>query len=241
MEGMSMVEEKDIRNIYCDESCHLQAQDAPLVLGAVMAPASRVHYHRDALRRIKERYGLKPFCEMKWTGISASKVEAYHALVDYFFDHDDLRLRVLVARGKDRLDHERFHQSYDDWYYKMYFSMLHPIISVKQRNRIYIDIKDTRSCAKVKKLHEILCSKELDFDHALIERVQEIRSHEVGLMSLVDVLIGAVAYHARGLATSEAKLSIVKRMQERSGLTLERSTLLGAQKVNVFYWSPQCP
>ena len=122
----------------------------------------------------------------------------------------------------------------------MYFSMLHPIISVNHKNRIYLDIKDTRGYAKVNKLHDILCSTELDFDHSLIERVQEIRSHEVGLMSLVDVLIGAVSYCARNLTTSAAKQAVVRRIQERSGLSLERSTLLGAQKVNVFYWSPRC-
>lgn len=231
--------EKDIRNIYCDESCHLRAQNVPMVLGALIVPASRVRFHRDALRQIKVKHGIKPFCEMKWTGISASKFDAYLALVDYFFDNSDLRFRVLVASGKDRLDHARFQQTYDEWYYKMYFSMLHPIISANQSNRIYLDIKDTRGFAKVNRLHDILCSAEYDFDHSLIERVQEIRSHEVGLMSLADVLIGAVSYVARGLSTSKAKLGIVKRMQECSGLSLERSTLLGAQKVNIFYWRPQ--
>ncbi len=231
--------EREVRNIYCDESCHLRAQNAPMVLGALIVPATRVRFHRDALRRIKAQYGLKPFCEMKWTGVSASKVDAYLALVDHFFANNDLKFRVLVAQGKEKLDHARFQQTYDEWYYKMYFSMLHPIISANQKNHIYLDIKDTRGFAKVNKLHEILCSAEFDFDQALIGRVQEIRSHEVGLMSLVDILIGAVSYVARGLSTSKAKLSIVKRIRELSGLSLERSTLLGAQKVNVFYWRPQ--
>lgn len=176
---------------------------------------------------------------MKWTGVSASKVDAYLDLVDYFFANADLRFRVLVAKGKDRLDHEKFQQTYDEWYYKMYFSMLHPIIAADRKNRIYLDIKDTRGFSKVNKLHDILCSAELDFDHSLIERVQEIRSHEVGLMSLTDILIGAVSYAARGLSTSKAKLSVLRRIQERSGVSLERTTLLSAQKVNVFYWRPQ--
>lgn len=235
-----MDEKMDIKNIYCDESCHLRSQHVPMVLGALLVPASRVRFHRDAIRQIKHRHGIKPYCKMKWTGVSASKLTAYLELVDYFFDHNDLRFRVLVAKGKDELDHVAFRQTYDEWYYKMYFSMLHPIISVNHKNRIYLDIKDTRGYAKVNKLHDILCSTELDFDHSLIERVQEIRSHEVGLMSLVDVLIGAVSYCARNLTTSAAKQAVVRRIQERSGLSLERSTLLGAQKVNVFYWSPRC-
>lgn len=230
---------KPIRNIYCDESCHLRSQSGAMVLGAVMSPASRVREHRDAIRRIKEKHGLKSFCEMKWTGVSPSKFAAYRDLIDYFFDSGDLKFRGLVVKEKDFLNHAAFNQTYDDWYYKMYFVLLNPLVSDQYANRIYLDIKDTRGFRKVQKLHDILCSKEYDFDHSSIARVQEIRSHEVALMSLLDILIGAIAYRQRGLATSEAKLGLIRHIQERSALLLDRSTYLSAQKVNLFFWNPQ--
>ncbi len=45
--------------------------------------------------------------------------------------------------------------------------------------RIYIDIKDTRGAAKVRKLHDVLCNNQYDFSRKIIERVQQVRSHEV--------------------------------------------------------------
>lgn len=230
---------KSVRNIYCDESCHLRSQSGAMVLGAIMVPAGRIREHRDVMRRIKQKHGLKPFCEMKWTGLSPSKFDAYKELVDHFFDSGDLKFRGLIVRDKDGLNHEAFNQTYDEWYYKMYFALLNPVISDQYENRIYLDIKDTRGFHKVQKLHDILCSKDYDFDHSSIERVQEIRSHEVALMSLLDVLIGAIAYRQRGLGTSEAKLKLIGHIQERSALSLDRSTFLSAQKFNLFFWNPQ--
>ena len=70
-----------------------------------------------------------------------------------------LRFRGLVVPDKDLLDHSRFDQSHNDWYYKMYFTMLRPIFCAPHRYHIYLDAKDTRGGPKIRKLHEVLANR----------------------------------------------------------------------------------
>ena len=80
-----------------------------------------------------------------------------------------------------------------------------------------------------------------DFSREIVERVQLVRSHEVELMQLADFLIGAIGYVNRGLQGNPAKSAIVARMRDRSKLSLTRTTLLRAEKVNLLVWTPQQP
>ena len=77
-----------------------------------------------------------------------------------------------------------------------------------------------------------------DFSRGVIERIQSVRSHEVELMQLADLLIGAVAYANRGLAGNAGKEALVARMRKRSGYALTRTTLLREDKTNLFVWHP---
>jgi len=59
------------------------------------------------------------------------------------------------------------------------------------------------------------------------------------LLQLADLLIGALSYFHRGLHDSPAKLALVAHVRHRSGLTLEQSSLMRADKFNLFIWRPQ--
>ena len=54
-----------------------------------------------------------------------------------------------------------------------------------------------------------------------------------------DLLIGAIAYHTRGLHGNTAKLAVIKRIRQRGKLSLEHSTWLGATKFNLLRWEPR--
>jgi len=230
----------EIFNIYCDETCHLENDDIPvMVLGAVFCPKFKAREIAIRLKEIKLEYGLPSDFEIKWTKVSQGQLPFYQRIVDYFFDDDDLHFRGLLIPDKGTLNHDQFGQDHDEWYYKMYFQMLKAIFSESNRYRIYIDIKDTRGVSKIAKLHDVLCHNIYDFDRNIIERLQQIRSHESSLMQLSDLLIGAVGYHNRGLAVSRAKVALIERIKQRTGYTLERSTLVSARKFNLFRWEPQ--
>ena len=148
-----------------------------------------------------------------------------------------MRFRGLVVPDKDLLDHSRFDQSHNNWYYKMYFTMLRPIFCAPHRYHIYLDVKDTRGGPKIRKLHEVLANSLYDFDRECIERVQQVRSHESELLQIADILIGALTYANRGLATSPAKAAIVTRLREWLGTNvLTRTSTFAATKFNVLLW-----
>ena len=227
-----------IFNVYCDESCHLENDHQKvMVLGAVWCPLEKSHEIMVRLREIKQKHGLKPEFEVKWSKVSPAKKGLYLAFVDYFFDDDDLHFRALIAQ-KTSLRHDTFGQSHDDWYYKMYFDMLKIILSPDSHYRIYLDIKDSRGGAKVAMLHEVLCNNIYDFSRAIIERVQIIRSHETEILQLADLLTGAISYANRGLSDNVGKVALIKRIRERSYYSLTRTTLYRENKVNLFRWSP---
>ena len=106
---------------------------------------------------------------------------------------------------------------------------------------IYLDHKDTHSAAKASKLQDVLRENAYDFDRSIIERVQPVVSHESELLQLCDLLIGAVGYANRGLTGSRAKTQLVARMRHRSRLSLTKSTLVSATKVNLLLWEGRNP
>lgn len=226
-------------NIYCDESCHLENDGhASMVLGAIHCPKDKAREIAVRLREIKLEFELSRHLEAKWTSVSPAKLDFYSHWLDYFFDDDDLTFRALIIPHKNELDHSKFSQSHDDWYWKMYFDMLKAMLSESAKYHIFLDIKDTLGGKRVQKLHDVLCNNLYDFDRKIVQRVQLVQSHEIEQMQLADLLIGAISYKSRGLETSKAKLALINRIKERSGLSLERSTLLRARKVNLFFWQP---
>jgi len=227
----------DIVNIYCDESCHLENDRIPvMVLGAVWCPAAKVRGVAERLREIKVEYGLTPHRELKWNKVSPAKLKFYLAVLNYFFDDDDLHFRAVVITDKSKLPKDGPRQNHDEWYYGICFDLLEPIIDPTKSHCVYLDIKDTRGETKRSKLERVLREKREDHSGSIIHRVQQIRSHESELLQLADLLIGAVGYANRGLETSVAKQSLIARIRTRSRKKLTGSTWLREEKFNLFFW-----
>jgi uncharacterized protein DUF3800 len=227
----------EVINVYCDESCHLENDhQRAMVLGALWCPKDHTSEAAERVREIKVRHEVARNQEVKWTKVSPAKVQLYLDLVDFFFDDHDLHFRALIVPDKDLLQHGAFAQTHDDWYYKMYFDLLKVIIDPQLRYHIYLDLKDTRGQTKVKKLHDVLANANYDFSRQIVERIQLVRSHEVELLQITDILIGAVSYVSRGLNSSTAKMMIVERVRHRSHYNLTQTTLLRESKLNLFRW-----
>ncbi|NTE33162.1 DUF3800 domain-containing protein [Agrobacterium tumefaciens] len=226
-----------IYNVYCDESCHLENDgQKAMVFGAVWSLTDTKNEISQRVNDIRERHGMARDFEFKWTKISPSKTQMYLDLVDYFFDNDDINFRCLVIPNKQLINHGKFNQTHDDWYYKQYFNMLKIVLRPAAQYNIYLDIKDTKSNAKVRKLHDVLCNNAYDFSRQVIHKVQQIRSHEAAQSQIADVLIGAMSYKARELDGNAGKQAIISRIAERSGYSLGRSTLYREEKFNILYW-----
>ena len=87
-------------------------------------------------------------------------------------------------------------------------------------------------------IREVLSNANYDFSREIIERIQHVRSHDINLLQLADLLIGAISYNARGLTGSTAKNNIIQIIKTRTGLSLTRNTLPGARKFNLCIWRP---
>ena len=226
-------------NVYCDESCHLEHDCQPImVLGAAWCPLEKTKHLSSLIREIKVHHGLSPNFEIKWNKVSPAKYDFYQDIVDCFFNEQCLHFRALVATDKQKLQHELFGQDHDTWYYKMYFELLKVIFDADSSYRIFLDIKDTRSADKVRNLQEVLCNNIHDFDHRIIPLVQNVRSHEVELLQVTDLLIGIVSYINRGLDSNKGKARLAEHMQQLSGYKLNAKTALAEKKVNIFLWQP---
>ena len=227
----------EIINIYCDESCHLENDGQKvMVLGAVYCNQLYVKRHFEAIREIKKKHDLSPYSEIKWTKVSPSKKNFYIDIIRYFFSQETLNFRGYVA-DKTHLKHGAFSQSHDEWYYKIYFRMLEVLVTnVEYKYNIYLDIKDTCSAYRLKKLKDVLSMSIHDFDNNTINRLQAVRSHEVELVQLADLIIGAISYKSRKLNGNKAKNEIIKEIEKLSGKNLLLSTPKEEEKLNIFHW-----
>lgn len=232
----------ELFNIYCDESCHLEHDPVnvtAMVVGGILCPDAKKKEANDCIREIKKKHGVARDAEIKWNKVSPGKLDYYLELVEFFFNNPNLHFRAIVIPDKRELCHKNFNQTHDDFYYKAYFNMLKTMFEPDKEYAIYIDIKDTRSQQKVCKLHDILCNNHYDFNRDILKKVQQIRSNEVELMGLTDLLIGAISYLHRNFTQSEAKMTIIEKIKELSGYNLRSSTLYRELKFNLFIWHPK--
>ncbi len=230
-----------IVNIYCDESCHLENDDSKImVIGGIICPNDKRKQIYKEIRTIKIKHNIKPSTEVKWTKVSDSKKEFYIDLINYFFDNENLGFRAIFL-NKTQLNHRRFNQTSDDFYYKMYYLMVKGIFEANTQYNIYLDMKDTLGYQKIQLMKDI-CNKlqaRKGYLHELVQRIQEVRSHENELVQLSDILIGAVGYANRGLNTNPTKLELIDIIKERTGYNLSVSTFLKESKFNLFHWEPR--
>ena len=231
-------------NVYCDESCHLEHDGInDMSIGAIWVPKNKVLEINKRIRAIKERNNFRVTSEAKWTKVCAKNLQLYFDLINFFFDTSELKFRCLLVPDKALLDHARFNQTHDNWYYKMYFEMLSYIYDNQSQYNTYIDIKDTNSFKKSQKLYEVCCNSIYDFSGKSIVKIQPIRSHEVEIMQLVDILIGAVTYFNRRFPDdhikSSAKLQVIELIKSRSQKDLSKTSMLREDKFNLFIWRAQ--
>lgn len=227
--------ENAINNIYCDESCHLEHDNIPvMVLGAISCEKIyRKRIFKD-IQDIKSKHNIGKNSEIKWCRISMNKIDFYKDIIDYFFETECLSFRGLVIKNKELLNHEQYNQTHDEWYYKMYFTLLSRIIKNNMKNEIYLDIKDTKGSNRRYKLQEVLSNSIYDFNKDIVHNIQAIDSRESAILQIVDLFIGALGYINRDLKTSKAKLEVIKYIKEKTGYSLVRSTLLTENKFNIF-------
>ena len=230
-------------NIYCDESCHLEHDHKKcMIMGALKCEKEKRKRICQEIRKIKVKNGIPAFQEVKWTKISKRTFPLYCDLINYFFDNDNLKFRAIII-DKEKINHSKFNQTHDTFYYKVYYQLLCRAVVPKQENYIYLDIKDTKSNRKVKKLKKCLQYGMYDFNTKYIKNIQTINSKESEILQLCDILIGAIGYINREEDKkpifNHYKLKVVELIKERSSYNLKQTTFLSEEKFNLFFMELQ--
>lgn len=226
---MNMVEKTF--NIYCDESTHLENDGHPyMIYGYVSIASNQIKMCKEQIKAIKTKYNYTD--EFKWTNIHHKTYEMYKELVEYFFSND-MKFRAVIV-DKSQIDNTRSEYTFNDFYFRMYFQLLHHEINLENTYNIYFDIKDTCSQSKLHKLKDILKW------NASIKNFQFIKSHESVFIQLADVLMGAINYNLR-IEKKEiegkviAKRKIVEHINNHTTISLKRTSPLSAKKFNLFF------
>ena len=214
-------------NIYCDESCHLEHDHKKFMfLGSVSSAYPQVKRHCKRIDELKRKHNF--YAEIKWSNVSMSKLRFYIDLVDYFFD-TDLRFRAIGIE-KSKIKCDDFNVSFDDFYYKVYYQLLNYNIDTLCHYNVYLDIKDTLSALKVRKLKEIL-----NVRFGVFRNVQNMRSEESLLMQLADFLMGAISYNVNNeVKANPAKMQIIEKISKHAQLPDLCKTNY-SDKLNLFF------
>ena len=218
-------------NIYCDESTHLEHDGHPYMLyGYVSIASNQIKICKEQIKAIKEKYGYTD--ELKWVNIHDKTYQVYKELVEYFF-MTDMQFQVVIA-DKTQIDDTRPEYTFNDFYFRMYFQLLHHDIDLEYTYNIYFDIKDTCSQQKLHQLREALKW------NASIGNFQFIKSHESVFVQLADVLMGAINYQLRikrGDIKGKviAKRKIVDIINQHTPISLKPVSPLSNKKFNLSF------
>jgi len=233
------ITERTCLHLFCDESLHLPHDKAPfLLLGLVSCPAGRVRSAHEELAAIWERFNLPKHLEIKWTKVSPARLDFYHEVLEWFFTSENVTFRALALPDKQRLYAAIPPESRDALYYRLYYQLLRGAIEQENRYRVFIDLKDTRGREKIAHLTDLLRADANDPYGKSVESLQHVHSHEIRLMQVCDLLLGAVGFARRPVAPNEspAKRALVRFIEERLGYPLTNDSPPGEEKCSIITW-----
>ncbi len=220
-------------NIYCDESTHLVHDGHPfMLLGYTSVAYPQIRIAKNEIKAIKAKYNYTE--ELKWTNVHDATYKVYAELIDWFF-MNDLEFRAVVV-DKSQIDESRAEYTFNDFYFRMYFQLLHTKVDFQNTYNIYMDIKDTCSSEKLEVLKRIMSY------NSSINNLQFIRSHESVFIQLADVIIGAINYNLRierndVMGRVIAKRRLIDKIKKHSNISLNSTTPLSRKKFNLFFIS----
>ena len=218
-------------NLYCDESTHLIHDGHPYMLLSYISIAyPQISLAKEEIKAIKRKFNYTE--ELKWTNVHSATYKVYAELVDWFF-MNDLEFRTVVV-DKSQIDEQRADCSFNDFYFRMYFQLLHTKVDFQNRYNVFLDIKDTCSGEKLEKMKKIMSY------NSSIGTLQFIPSRESVFIQLADVLMGAINYNLRiqkGDVKGNviAKLKLIEKIKRHSNISLNTTTPLSRNKFNLFF------
>lgn len=179
--------------------------------------------------------------EMKWTKVSACKLEQYKAFVNHFFDFAHLRFNCMVI-DTQLVDYGKFcGGDHELGFYKFYFQLLSRRCHANRRYMVFTDQRPSNHPHPLRTLHRCVNHWCLGkgFGHEPVRDIQPVDSRKEDIMQLADVILGAVGYRCNGGNTSAAKLALCDHIETRMGRSLHLPTPRNFTVCNLWHWKPK--
>jgi hypothetical protein len=197
-------------------------------IGSVWMPAELRSNFKSSMTEIKERHSVHG--EVKWQKVSPRYLELYKELVDYFFNSNYLRFRVILVES-DKVDNVKFNNSDAELgFYKFYYQLLKTWIWDFNTYSVFVDLKENRNKGRLNELEHLLDMANLLSD---VSRVQGLPSEQSLGIQLADVLTGLVTAKFNNKSTSESKRALIHHVEQYLGGEIAH-TFKSEEKFNVF-------
>jgi hypothetical protein len=220
--------------VYCDESnpdvlTSANPRARYLMIGSLWLPEELRDEVKSRIRALRQRH--QAWGEIKWTKVAPNRKDFYVELIDLFVSYGDrLRFRC-IAVDRSQLNLALHDNDGELGFYKFYYQLLHHWILDFNFYRIFCDIKNNRDPKRLPVLTQCLSRANLT---SSIGSVQSLPSHEVALIQLCDLLLGAASSRInKTLREGTAKAAVVNRLESALGCPLA-PTRKSAEKFNVF-------
>ncbi len=219
--------------VYCDESgpeafakkeAHKYA-----AIGGIWIESKNRERLKSEMYEIKEKYNIKG--ELKWKKISPSYFELYKEVIDYFFNSDYIRFRVILVEA-NKIDHIKFNkQDSELGFYKFYYQLLNHWIFDFNKYDIFLDYKVNRNKNRLKELNKILQFSNLT---SVINQVQALPSEQSLGIQLADIITGLTAAKFNKEIYSKAKLDLIEYIESKYLQRPICPTPKWEEKLNIF-------
>jgi hypothetical protein len=220
--------------VYCDESRHEgPGHHTYMSIGGLWVPRSEKIGLTRQFRALCRSLNLRS--EIKWNKVSATRLEAYKRLVDFFFEHESLLFRVIVV-NRTKVNVEKYHGG--DWelgFYKFYYEMLEKWITKGNQYLILVDFQQNKGANRYSDLRSAL--EQTAKGKAEIKDLTVIDSRYTPLSQLCDLLTGSVSASWCGLTERTPKAELAAYIAKKCGYTslTVQSSSPDICKFNIFH------
>lgn len=226
--------------IYIDESCHLERDGSSAMgIGYVKVESELRSEYKEQIKAIKLKH--KTPVELKWTGISSSRLPMYKELVDLFFS-SKMCFRCIIINYKQNLDHEKHNDGDHLTFYQklVYYLLNSPLNNPEHRYRVFLDVVNTRNSSRRETTERVL--QNAFKGNSPFVSLQDINSASP-FTQYADLFIGAITYKSRGehskKGASKAKLELIEYIEGKCGYILDTGTPPWEHKFNIFKHQPR--
>jgi hypothetical protein len=204
--------------VYCDEAnpdvlTSANPRARHLMIGSLWLPEELRNEIKSRVGALRERH--QAWGEIKWSKVSPNRRDFFVELIDLFFAYgDNLRFRC-IAVDRTQLNLALHDNDGKLGFYKFYYQLLHHWILDFNAYRIFCDVKSNRDPKRLPVLARCLARANLT---SSIDGIQSLPSHEVVLIQLCDLLLGAASSRINDtLRDGTAKAAVVQRLESALG------------------------